>query len=136
MLSVEEFRAQRPREVLTARLLSIAAAVLWAPLAGYLYYPQSGLVALSLILYVFGAFGVAKGRKAGRTLAVVTLALTYVLLLPYCVLGFRDSYLNGPVYALTDICAVLLSATSLVLIYRPRSKRYFHLVTVARDHDT
>ncbi|WP_027946662.1 hypothetical protein [Amycolatopsis taiwanensis] len=136
MLSVEEIRAQRPREVLTARLLSIAAAVLWAPLAGYLYYPQSGLVALSLILYVFGAFGVAKGRKAGRTLVVVTLGLTYVLLLPYCVLGFRDSYLNGPIYALMDICAVLLSATSLVLIYRPRSKRYFPLVTVARGHDT
>jgi hypothetical protein len=129
---VEDIRARRPREVVVARLLSIIAVVLWVPIAGYVYYYQPALVTLSLILFVFGAFGAAKGRKAGRILFVVMLALTYWFVLPYCVVGFGDPSPEGPVFAAMDICAVLLAATAIVLVYRPRSNRYFHLVEAAR----
>jgi hypothetical protein len=129
--TVEELRAQRPREVVIARYLAIAAAVLWMPIAGYLF-SQPGLVGLVLIGYVFGAFGVVKGRQAGRIVVTVAVALAWILLLPYCWLGFSDEYLNGPGYAVMDILAVLLSLAGLVLSYQPACNRYVHLVTVAR----
>jgi hypothetical protein len=132
VLSVEEIRAQRPREVVTARTLSIIATVLWAPILGYLS-SMTSLGALLLFFYVFGSFGAAKGRQAARIMVTIALALTYLFLLPYCWLGFRDPYLNGPAYAVMDIVSVLMSAVGLWLLYRPRSNRYFHLITVARQ---
>ncbi|WP_158848640.1 hypothetical protein [Saccharothrix deserti] len=133
MHTVEEIRSRRPREVVIARVLSIIAALLWVPMSGYLF-SQPAYIGLLLVLYVFGSFGAAKGRQAARVMVTVSLALIYFFLLPYCWLGFYDSYLNGPGYAVMDIVAVLLSATGLVLLYQPRSNRYFHLVTVARQN--
>jgi hypothetical protein len=132
VLSVEEIRAQRPREVVTARTLSIIATVLWAPILGYLS-SMTYLGALLLFFYVFGSFGAAKGRQAARIMVTIALALTYLFLLPYCWLGFHGPYLNGPAYAVMDIVSVLMSAVGLWLLYRPRSNRYFHLITVARQ---
>ena len=54
-------------------------------------------------------------------------------LLPYCVLGFRDEYLNGPGYAVLDTVSVLLSGAALVLLYGPRAARYLSLVGEARQ---
>lgn len=131
MLTVEEIRSRRPREVVVARTLAIVATLLWAPIGGYLY-AQPGLVAVLLVLYVFGSFGCAKGRQAARIMVTVSVGLLYVLLMPYCWLGFTDSYTTGPEYAVIDIAAVVLAAIGLVLLYRPSSNRYFHLVTAAR----
>ncbi|MGH2950222.1 MAG: hypothetical protein ACRDPC_28820 [Solirubrobacteraceae bacterium] len=134
MPSVEEIRADRPREVGVARVLLIVAVVLWFPVLGYLYTSGStGAVALAMFFVVFGSFGAVKGRQAGRLMVTFGLALCYLFMLPYCVLGFRDSYLNGPGYAVMDIAAVLASAVALTLLYHPNSNRYVHLVTVARQ---
>jgi hypothetical protein len=132
--SVEEIRADRPAEVGRARVLLISAVVLWFPVLGYLYIPSaSGAAAIAMFFVVFGAFGAVKGRKAGRLMVTIALPFCYLFLLPYCLLGFRDTYLNGPAYAVMDIVAVALSAFALALLYHPNSNRYVHLVTVARQ---
>jgi hypothetical protein len=132
--SVEEIRAARPRDVGVARILLIVAVVLWFPIAGYLYTSgAAGLVGVAMFLVVFGSFGAAKGRRAGRTMVTAALAVVYLFLLPYCVLGFRDEYLNGPGYAVLDIVSVLLSGAALVLLYGPRAARYLRLVGEARQ---
>jgi hypothetical protein len=130
--SVEQIRAQRPREVATARILSIITVVLWIPIAGHLLGSGSAGFVVAAVFYVFGSFGVVKGRQAARIMVTIALLVIYLLLLPYCWLGFQDPYLNGPGYAVMDIVAVAVSAFALALLYRPRSNRYFHLVTVAR----
>lgn len=131
MRSLEEVRGGRPREVVVARRLAIAASVLWMPLLGYLA-AEAQLSVLLLVLYVFGAFGAVKGRHAARILMTVAAALLAVLLLPYAWLGFGDPYANGPAYAVMDVVALLLAAASIVQVYLPASARYFHLVAVAR----
>ena len=132
--SLEEIRAARPREVGTARILLIVAVVLWLPIVGYLATSSTaGAVDLALILTVAGSFGAAKGRRGGRTMVTVALAVVSLFLLPYCVLGFRDEYLNGPGYAVLDIVSVLLSGAALVLLYGPRAARYLSLVGEARQ---
>lgn len=132
MPSVEEIRAHRPRDVVTARTLSIIAVVLWAPIVGYFFEAGAALPGLAVFFYVFGSFGAAKGRQAARIMATTALVVIYVLLLPYCWLGFRDSYPSGTAYAVMDIVAVLVSAIALGLLYRPGSNRYFYLITAAR----
>lgn len=127
---VAEIRARRPQQVKTARLLAILAAVLWMPILGHLD-PAAG--ALALVFYVFGAFGVAKGRSAGRIMATAALVVVYVLVLPYCVVGFADPYLNGPAYAAIDIVAVLVSGAGMWLTYRPRTNSYLNEVTAAMN---
>jgi hypothetical protein len=132
--SVEEIRAVRPREVGVARILLIVAVVLWLPVVGYLSTSgTAGAVDLALILTVAGSFGAARGRRGGRTMVTVAVAVAYLFLLPYCVLGFRDDYLNGPGYAVLDIVSVLLSGAALVLLYGPRAARYIGLVGEARQ---
>ena len=134
MPSVEEVRADRPSEVGRARVLLISAVVLWFPVLGYLYIPSSsGAVAIAMFFVVFGAFGAVKGRQAGRLMVTIALPFCYLFLLPYCVLGFSDTYLNGPAYAVMDIAAVAASAFALSLLYHPNSNRYVHLVTAARQ---
>ena len=135
MPSVEEIRADRPTEVGVARVLLIIAVVLWVPVLGYLYTSSSGAVAIAMFFVVFGSFGAVKGRQAGRLMVTIALAVCYLFLLPYCWLGFRDSYLNGPGYAVMDIVAVAASAFALSLLYHPNSNRYVHLVTAARQAD-
>jgi hypothetical protein len=54
-----------------------------------------------------------------------------VLLFCY-VFGSFGAAKGRPTYAVLDIVSVLMSAVVLVLLYRPRSNRYFHLITVAR----
>jgi hypothetical protein len=129
--SVEEIRARRPRQAAVVRWLALGATVLWLPVVGYLYIDMS-VLALFVFLYVFGAFGVAKGRQAARVMATVGLAVVYVVLLPYCVAGFSDPYPYSTVYALIDIAAVAVSGVSLAQMYHPNTNRYVHLVTVAR----
>lgn len=132
--SLEEIRAARPREVGVARNLAIVAVVLWLPVVGYLSTSgPAGAVDLALILTVVGSFGAAKGRRGGRTMVTVALAVVYLFLLPYCVLGFRDEYLNGPAYAVLDVVSVLLFGAALVLLYGPRTARYLSLVGEARQ---
>lgn len=134
MPSVEEIRADRPREVGVARVLLIVAVVLWFPILGYLYDSGStGAAALAMFFVVFGSFGAVKGRQAGRLMVTIGLVLCYLFLLPYCVLGFSDTYLNGTGYAVMDIAAVSASAVALALLYRPNSNRYIRSVTVARQ---
>ena len=129
--SVEEIRARRPQQAMVVRWLSIGATVLWLPVIGYLYIMGPALT-LFVCLYVFGAFGVAKGRQAARIMATVGLAMVYVVLLPYCVVGFSDPYPYSTVNALIDIAAVAVSGFSLVWMYHPNTNRYVHLVTAAR----
>jgi hypothetical protein len=125
--SVEETRANRPKEVGVARILVIVAVVLWLPLTGYLYTgATTGMAAVAMLLAVFGSFGAVKGRRAGRTMVAGSLGVLYFFLAPYCVLGFRDEYLNGPGYAVLDMVSVALSAAALVLLYRPATSRYLH----------
>lgn len=133
--SVEEIRAARPREVGIARILLIAAVIVWLPLEGHLFAPSaSGLVALAMLLVVAGSFGAARGRQAGRVVATVALAVLYLAFLPYCWLGFSDPYPDGPYYAVLDLACVLASAVALVLLYHPRAGRYVRLVGEARQH--
>ena len=132
MPSVEEIRAQRPREVVTARILSIIAVVLWIPIAGHALGSGSAVFAVAAVFHVFGSFGAVKGRQAARIMVTIALLVSYLLLLPYGWLGFQDPYLNGPGYAVMDLVAVVISAIALVLLYHPRSNRYFRLVTIAR----
>jgi hypothetical protein len=130
---VEEIRANRPPEVGVARVLLIIAVLLWIPIVGVLYTSSTvGLVGILMFLVVFGSFGAVKGRQAGRVMATVAVALTYLFLLPYAWLGFSDPYLNGPAYAVMDLVAVVLSAVALGFLYAPNSNRYVHMVTAAR----
>lgn len=131
MLSVEEIREQRPTEATVVRWLSIAATVLWVPVIGHLYL-AAGAWLISLFFYIFGAFGVAKGRQAARILTVIGLGIIYIPMLPYCVIGFSDPVPNSTAFAVIDIVAVAVSVLSLVLMFRPSTNRYIHLVTVAR----
>ena len=132
--SVEEIRAVRPREIGAARVLLVVAVVLWLPIVGYLSTAgAAGAVDLALILTVVGSFGAAKGRRGGRTMATVALAVIYLFVLPYCVAGFHDEYLNGPGYAVLDIVSVVLSGAALVLLYGPRAARYIRLVGRVRQ---
>ncbi|GAB3431386.1 hypothetical protein [Actinophytocola sediminis] len=132
MPSVEEIRARRPREVVTARTLLIIAVVLWMPVAGHLA-DTAGLSVVSMFFCVSGAFGAARGRQAARVMAVVAVAVIYLFLLPYCVLGFRDPYPYSAAYAVIDMVAVLVSGIALTLLYRPHSNRYFDQITTARQ---
>lgn len=104
--------------------------MLWVPVLGHLNITLGGAF---LVLYVFGAFGVAKGRQAGRILATIGLGLAYLPLLPYSVLGFGDDALNSTAYALIDLAGIVISVISLAQMYHPRTSRYIHLVTVARS---
>ncbi|MBN6039814.1 hypothetical protein [Amycolatopsis sp. 195334CR] len=129
MPSVEEIRARRPLEATVARWFGIGAAVVWVPVIGYLWLQ---LAVIGLFFYLFGAFGVAKGRQAGRIMSTIGLAVTWFPLLPYCWLGFSDPGPFSTIYAVLDIVAVVISGFSLTLMYHPASNRYIHLVTVAR----
>lgn len=114
-----------------ARALAIIAAVLWVPLVGY--FSGSGQFAtLLLVLYVAGAFGAAKGRQGARILVTISVVLLYLLLLPYCWLGFIDPYENGLEYAAMDIFSTFSSAVALMMLYRPISNKYFRKITTAR----
>ena len=128
MPSVEEIRAQRPPEATIVRWLAIVATVLWLPIIGHLYQQ---LALIAVFLYVFGAFGVAKGRQAARVMATVGVGLAYLLLLPYLVVGFDDLYRTA--YVLTDLAAAAVAAFSLVRMYHRNTSRYIHLVTLARS---
>jgi hypothetical protein len=79
--SVEEIRARRPREVVRARALAIAAGVLWTPLMGHLSGPGSG-AGLLLVVFVTGAVGSAMGRRGGRVMMSLALPPLYLILLP------------------------------------------------------
>jgi hypothetical protein len=68
VLSVEEIREGRPPEASIVRWLSIFAAVMWVPVVAHLY---ALLAALGMVFYVFGSFGVTKGRQAGRIMATI-----------------------------------------------------------------
>ncbi len=130
-VTVEELRARRPRAVVLARALAIAAVVLWLPVLGYLGDGQFGAVAF--FAYVFGMFGAVKGRQAGRVLATVGGGISGLFLLPYCWLGFTDdanSY--GPAYAVLDLVAVAAACVSVGLLYSAEVNRYVHLVGLAR----
>ena len=84
-----------------------------------------------MFLYIFGAFGVAKGRQAARIMATIGVGLAYLLLLPYCFVGFDDPYSTA--YVLIDLAAVAVSGFSLVQMYHRNTNRYIHLVTLARS---
>lgn len=132
MPSVEELRANRPTEPGFARVLLIIAVVLWLPVAGNVYYSGAGLVAVALVLVVFGAFGAVKGRQAGRIMTTIALGVTYAFMAPYCLYGFRDdTNPYGAVYAMIDIIAVLLSVAALTQLYHSNTNRYVHMVTLA-----
>ena len=126
--SVEEIRAQRPPEATIVRWLSIVASVLWLPIIGALYLQ---VAVIAVFLYVFGAFGVAKGRQAARVVATIGVGLAYLLLLPYLVVGFDNLY--STLYVLTDLAAAAVAAFSLVEMYHRNTNRYIHLVTAARS---
>lgn len=106
----------------------MVATVLWLPIIGHLYQQ---LALIAVFLYVFGAFGVAKGRQAARVMATIGVGLAYLLLLPYVVVGFDDLYRTA--YVLTDLAAAVVAAFSLVQMYHRNTNRYIHLVTVARS---
>jgi hypothetical protein len=109
----------------------ITAVVAWVPVAGYLTvkFPVAPTL---MVLCISASFGVAKGRHGARIMVTIVLAVLYVLLLPYCWLGFTDPYPSGPAYAVMDIYAVLASGTALVLMYLPTTDSYIRQVTAAR----
>lgn len=129
MPDAQEDRIDRPKDVGTARTLSVIAGVLWLPIVGSLSIFVAGV---AVLCYVVGSFGAARGIQPARITVTAALAMSYLFLLPYCFPGFNDESLYATAYAGLDIIAVALSATSLVLLYRPSSNRYFHLTTIAR----
>jgi hypothetical protein len=82
---------------------------------------------------VWGAFGVAKGRQAGRIMETVAIGLLYLFTLPAFWVGFFESAEAGALTLLFEIIPVLISAYVLVLSYGGESNRYIHLITVARS---
>lgn len=131
METVEELRSNRPTEVVAARWTAVVAVVLWVPVSRNILVAPTLAICL-MFLFVFGAFGVVKGREAGRVMAAVAAVLLSVLFLPFCwtVLAHGgDGYSIG--YALLALAAVLLAGGSVWLMYRPRANRYVHLVGVA-----
>lgn len=129
MPSVEEIRERRPLEATVVRWFGIGAAVLWVPVIGHL---GLNLPVFGLFFYLFGAFGVAKGRQAARIMSTIGLGVTYFVLLPYCWLGFTDPRPFSTAHAVLDIAAVVVSGFTLTQMYHPSANRYIHLVTVAR----
>lgn len=133
MLSVEEIRADRPIEVLRARMLTIVVVVLWLPVVGYLYPTDTaGLPLLAMFGCLWGAFGVAKGRQAARIMATISLGIACLFVLPACWISLGDPTAGAPALAIVDVVSILLSVYVLVLMFRPDSNRYVHLITVAR----
>ncbi len=131
METVEELRSNRPTEVVAARWTAVVAVVLWVPVSRNILVAPTLAICL-MFLFVFGAFGVVKGREAGRVMAAVAAVLLSVLFLPFCwtvLVRGGDGYSIG--YALLALAAVLLAGGSVWLMYRPRANRYVHLVGVA-----
>jgi hypothetical protein len=131
MQSIEEVRANRPQEPAVARILLVMAVVLWAPVIGQIHSDTTGgVLGLVLFLVVFGSFGAVKGRRAGRTMATVAVAIVYLFLLPFCALGFYYPIPYGVIYAAMDVVAVILSVIGLCQLFHPKASRYIHRVTV------
>lgn len=126
--TVEQIRANRPREPGHARVALIFAAVLWFPVVSYMYYYTPGTASIALIVMVSGTFGAVKGRQAGRILTTVGIGATYLFLLPYTWWGWREE----PLVAVLDIVAVLLSVFALTRLYHSKTSRYIQLVEAAR----
>ncbi|WP_145743283.1 hypothetical protein [Saccharopolyspora dendranthemae] len=126
--SVEQIRVHKPRQSVVSLVLLITALLAWVPVAGY-FVPAAGLL---MVLCISAAIGVAKGRHAARVMVTIVLAVLYLLLLPYCWLGFTDPHPSGPAYALMDVYAVLASGTALLLMYLPATDSYIRRVTAAR----
>lgn len=130
MSSVEEIRERRPPEATVVRWLAIFAVVVWLPVAARL---NLQLVALAMFFYVFGAFGVAKGRQAGRVMATIAVGVIYLFVLPYCLVGFSDPAPGGTFYAVLAIVGAVASIFGLTQMYHSHTSLYIHLVTAARS---
>ncbi|GAA1949063.1 hypothetical protein [Amycolatopsis minnesotensis] len=138
MAEVRTHRPVRPREISVALGLAIAAFSLWLIVDVEAFRPgdSAGIITLiALGFYLGGAIRARKGRKDTRIGIVVSLVVLYFFMLPYCWLGFHGwaRSLDGPSVAVLDIVATSASAAGLVLCFLPSSRRYFHLVTVARE---
>jgi hypothetical protein len=130
--TVDQVRAERPPEPGVARALLIVAVVLWLPITGYLYGSSAGLALVAFFFVVYGSFGAVKGRQAGRLMTTIAAAVTVLLLLPGCWLGFLDPNPYGVGYALLDIAAVAMAGVSVGLLYHPNTNQYVRKVTIAR----
>ncbi|GAA4535126.1 hypothetical protein [Amycolatopsis samaneae] len=131
MPSVEQIRAHRPGDVIAARALVILAVLLWVPVSGHLYGDNAGFLGLVMVFCVFGSFGAAKGRQAGRIMTTIALLVLCLSQLPYCWQGFRDPHPTAAELALLDIAANLVAVIAVTLLYSPASNRYVQLITVA-----
>lgn len=130
MSSVEELRERRPPEATVVRWLAIFAVVVWLPVVAHLFQQFAGV---AMVFYVFGAFGVAKGRQAGRILTLITLAVIYLPVLPYCFLGFTDPAPGGTVYAVLAIVGTIASIFGLTQMFHANTNEYIRQVTLARS---
>lgn len=114
-------------------MLTIVAVVLWLPIVGYLYPTDTaGLPLLAMLGCLWGAFGVAKGRQAARIMVTISLGIAYLFVLPACWISLGDPTTGAPALAIVDVVSILLSVYVLILMFRPDSNRYVHLITVAR----
>jgi hypothetical protein len=102
------------------------------PSAPYAAYPLLAVLGL----YLLFAFQARNGRSSARTGAPIMTALVFLVMTPYCWLGFTDAYdvfgpegeEYGPVYAVLTMAALATAVPALVLIYLPASSAYFRYV--------
>jgi hypothetical protein len=104
-----------------------------APYATYGYLAVLGL-------YLLFAFQARSGRSSARIGAPIMTVLVFLVMTPYCWLGYTDAYdvfgpegeEYGPAYAVLTMVALAISVAALVLIYLPASNAYFRYVRVSR----
>lgn len=128
MSSVEEIRERRPPEATVVRWLAIFSVVVWLPVV---MSSNAQAAVLVMFFYVFGAFGVAKGRQAGRVMATIAAGVLCFTVLPYCL--FLDPSPGGTFLGVLAIVGAVASIFGLTQMYHPSTNQYVHLVTVARS---
>lgn len=135
MLSVAEARETCPHEAYRARFSGIVGAVLGAvSIAWITVYEFPGLVTAGMVgvvlmfLAIAGARGVVRGRRTARALGAGALGTVGALAVPFVVLGWEGQR----VAAVMGAIGVVVAAYALVLMFRPATGKYIHLVEIAR----
>jgi peptidoglycan/LPS O-acetylase OafA/YrhL len=113
-------------------VLVILGALFWAS-TSYHYDGQNNIVSTAVFVAIGGAIALSLGRRAGRTVMAVALAISGVFTVPYCLLVVTGTDLYDTMYGLVDLGATACVISALVLFYKPVVTNHLNARVAARD---